>query len=413
MNEEFPGWRVLFLAGSLGTGGAPAYLASKARWLRARGIDVTVVSAGGIGSEVIDGLGVTHIRIGALRSPASTARPQERTAAVKAMEEIAEMVRPTVVEAAWPSAAEYGEILSAAKNLPLMVVELNDHLGRKRYSRLIEKWVGNGQLVVAYRDARRSISLATGVDTTSCPFLPIPVRLPGGPGIGRPPEAEEPVVIATVSRLDRSKRYLAAFMADAVAVEWSGGVRVRVVGDGDDRQRLERLARRWSGRDRDIEFVGINFDIREALRDVHVFVGQGTAAVQAASLGLPVVLAGIRAHAGRSPGVFGADPFLSIGDPFPGQMVRTFRHQIEALMYDADSWQRASDKGRRVAQEHFDVERVMAKQVELYGILVGRWQSGMCRTEAATVKLDPVRKRTRRAWSSVSPRTRSLVAFWR
>lgn len=400
--------RVLFLCGSLGNGGATGYVATKAAWLRAAGAEVLVVSAGGPGASRIDTPGLPHRIVKTLARPACTASWRTRDGTIQELVSLAREYRPSIIEAAWPTAAEYGELLSAMIDVPLLVVELYYHLNRKRFIPLVEKWAGNGQLVLAFDDALRSIEQVTGIDMSRCPVLRIPVVVPETPLPVAPPRRTEHALVATVSRLDLSKRYLEHLVTQVVSLGWPGPVTLRVIGGGNDRARLERIAARVSGPTRNIEFVGMSFDLSDALRGAHVFVGQGTAAVQAAGLGLPVVLSGVNSEPATSPGLFG-ESTLSIGDPFPGQTSSTYQDRIERLLDDVDAWHSAARSARAAAMQHFDVERVMVLQLHLYSDLIARWPDQACRTSVALPRMGLIEAGVRRAWDSVPPRFKSAL----
>lgn len=408
--QSAAGLRVLLLAGRLGNGGATSYIATKASWLHRAGAEVMVISAGGPGMDRLVGPGIQHRIVGALARPAMTARRSCRNEAVATLVRAAAEFAPTIIEAAWPSSAEYGDLLSAEVDVPLMVHELYYHLNRVRYVGLVRKWVTNGQLVMGFCDARRSIALATGVDTSACPVLRIPIELPRIPLTATPATPGEHVRVSTVARLDYSKRYLEHLITQVAEIKWEGPVTLRLVGDGDDRARLERIAARVSVISRRFEFVGLNFDIHESLSGTHIFVGQGTAAVQAAGLGLPVVLSGVNSEPTMSPGIFGEDESLSIGDPFPGQVPASYRDRIEGLLNNQGTWYAAVAHSRTAAWEHFNVENVMSTQLRLYGELVGRWQAGACQKGKVAQHLSFRELATRRAWGILPPRIKGVLA---
>ena len=116
------GERIMFLAGWLGHGGASAYLDIKARWLTHAGAEVVVVSGGGPRGARLDDSGIMHIVVEALARPAVTASQHGREQVRRQLYSIVQRHRPRLIEAAWPSSAEYGELFrkEAARWAPVV-----------------------------------------------------------------------------------------------------------------------------------------------------------------------------------------------------------------------------------------------------------------------------------------------------
>jgi sugar transferase (PEP-CTERM/EpsH1 system associated) len=112
----------------------------------------------------------------------------------------------------------------------------------------------------------------------------------GGHGIrielGIPPQA---FVVGIVGRLDPIKNHLVAFQAFAKLLEVAPDARLLVVGDGPERERLERLA------GKQVLFLGNRLDVPAVLQALNIFVlpslneGISNTILEAMAAGLPVI----------------------------------------------------------------------------------------------------------------------------
>ena len=141
-----------------------------------------------------------------------------------------------------------------------------------------------GWLLSEIRVKKSVTQIYNGIDTTVFRPGDDGLRLRGRIGI---PEGE--FVIGTVSRLDPIKDHPTLFKAFEGLKKSHHGLRLLVIGDGPERQRLERLATEG------IRFLGQRTDIAELFRCLDVFVqpsineGISNTILEAMASALPVV----------------------------------------------------------------------------------------------------------------------------
>ena len=211
--------------------------------------------------------------------------------------------------------------------------------------------------------AERIVRLPMGVDLTRFPFR---VRVPPAAG---------PVRLLSVGRLVEVKGFDDALRAIDVARRTGVHVRYTIVGDGKERNDLERLARDLGIADV-VDFAGwrTQDDVSALYAEHHVFVhpgvtardgaqeAQGVALLEALATGMPVV-------ATRTGGVPDSVP-----DP-EGWLVA--ERDVDALAAkliqvcgETDAWEALGRAGRRHVERHFERGMLLDRLVELYRAVV-------------------------------------------
>ncbi len=184
--------------------------------------------------------------------------------------------------------------------------------------------------------------------------------LSGGRSAGSPPAVPPGKILLTVARLSASERYKGVdhvIQALPGVLQAAPGAYYVVVGDGDDRRRLEALAAEAGVRDR-VLFVGtkVGNDLASYYAACDVFVmpswgeGFGVVFLEAMSHGKPVVAAN---HGGASEVVVeGSTGFLvEYGD------LTALTGRLVGLLDDEGLRRRLGDAGRRRVDEHYTFER--------------------------------------------------------
>jgi glycosyltransferase involved in cell wall biosynthesis len=175
-------------------------------------------------------------------------------------------------------------------------------------------------------------------------------------------------VIVTVGRLERQKgidRLLRA-MPDTFAKLPDHDL--LIVGDGPNRKMLTRLATALGIAER-VHFAGWRDDLPAILRACDLFVlpsrweGMPNALLEAMASGLPVVAADVEGVA------------EVLGDGADQQVVpasdcRTFVTQIVRWGRDPLSAKATGEQNRRIVSEHFSLDQMVRKYVDLYRTLV-------------------------------------------
>jgi glycosyltransferase involved in cell wall biosynthesis len=171
------------------------------------------------------------------------------------------------------------------------------------------------------------------------------------PTLRHQPDAARPYLLS-VSRLDGGmKAYvegLVRLLPELRAMRPE--LRLILVGDGPARGALEQLAAGAPAGA--VEFRGSlpNEALGPLYAGCEVFVGMGTAAIEAAMHGAPVVIAAESEPRGLSPGCFGEPGLVGFGENVPGQVVRPFRELLGPLLRDPAQARAIAERGRLLAE---------------------------------------------------------------
>ncbi|MDE2133797.1 MAG: glycosyltransferase [Alphaproteobacteria bacterium] len=155
---------------------------------------------------------------------------------------------------------------------------LNRHWALRHTTRIVavSEFVARTVAAVAPYAREKTRVIPNGIDLAH--FRPVP------------PPADGPFTISTVSRLDPIKRIALAIEAAAR----TPGVRLNIVGEGGEREKLERLARKRGVEGR-VQFLGHLADPRPAIAASDIVInctreeGLGLAVIEAAAMRRPAV----------------------------------------------------------------------------------------------------------------------------
>jgi glycosyltransferase involved in cell wall biosynthesis len=167
-------------------------------------------------------------------------------------------------------------------------------------------------------------------------------------------------IITMVGRLDGSKDFDTLIKIAPILAKDIDNLTINIVGDGDDRVRLENLSKEHNSNSI-IKFLGRRSDVDDILHDSDIFVflnkfleGFGLVIVEAMSTGLPVVSYNIGANS------------EIIDDGIDGYLVNSKDELIEKILklYNSeDLMKRIGQNGYKKAKAKFDV-RDMVKEYE-------------------------------------------------
>ena len=174
-------------------------------------------------------------------------------------------------------------------------------------------------------------------------------------------------VFGCVARLDWMKDHDTVIRAFAVVNARLGGARLSIVGDGDERERLERLVVQV-GVQGSVEFVGHSLDVPSLLAEMDIFVfatseteGFGTVLAEAMAAGVPIIAPAV----GPAPEILGDG---SVGVLVPPRDVGAMADAMIALWGDHERRAQLSARGLDWAREHFTEETAAPRLLELiYG----------------------------------------------
>ncbi|MHB8534205.1 MAG: glycosyltransferase [Sulfuricaulis sp.] len=196
-----------------------------------------------------------------------------------------------------------------------------------------------------------------GIDLSR--FLAIPRRTRG-----------EITTFGNVARFDPVKGHENLLRAFANLKKRIPGVRLRILGDGELRPRLEGLAKTLCITEY-VQFEGFSLDTPAFLSKIDIYViaslneGLPLTLLEAMGTGLPIVATGV----GAIPGVLAAAQcgWLCAPDRF-SELAEAMETALLSPELDA-----IGDRGRRAAMDHYTVERMTLEYQALYEtLLTGR-----------------------------------------
>jgi glycosyltransferase involved in cell wall biosynthesis len=196
--------------------------------------------------------------------------------------------------------------------------------------------------------AHRMLTILNGIDLNRFSFR--------GP-------ADELCAIS-VARLSPIKDFPTLLRGVAVVRGKLPGFRLRIVGDGPQRPRLEQLAAELGLADT-VEFLGERSDVADLLSQAGFFVcsskseGISLTLLEAMAVGLPVLATSV-----------GGNPEI-VAEGRTGRLVESLNPDaiaagILALCHERARWREMGEAARRRVEEHFDVRRMVQRYEQLY-----------------------------------------------
>jgi glycosyltransferase involved in cell wall biosynthesis len=181
-------------------------------------------------------------------------------------------------------------------------------------------------------------------------------NLPGGPG----------AVIGTVARLVPSKGVAQLVEAFALVAASHPQARLLIAGDGEDRPRLERLARRL-GIAEAVRFAGSRLESREALPLMDIFVfppaaqeGFGLSLLEAMAAGRPIV--SVRRGGGSTWLLQDSGVGVLVEPNQPQELARA----ITRLLDDPQLARQSAAHAQAVARQRYDAARMIDAVERVY-----------------------------------------------
>ncbi|MDR7523565.1 MAG: glycosyltransferase family 4 protein [Armatimonadota bacterium] len=344
------------------------------------GFEVVAISAPGPWTAELERDGVTHIPVPSLRRRWA---PLADLDAFVRLVRILRRYRPTIVHTHTPKARVLGRLAARAAGVPIVVNTFHGLYGmegpalRRGFflwlERVVARWSDfefsqSLEDLATLRAARvadpeRSAYLGNGVNLDVFD----PDRVDGATvrrQLGIEPQA---VVVGTVGRLVWEKGYREFFALAEALIAGEPGVVVLVVGphepgkgDAVPAAVVDDLQRRGV-----VRFLGMRTDMPSLYAAMDIFVlasyreGFPRAAVEAAAMGLPLVLTDIRGC--REVVRDGQNGFL-----VPARNAPRLIEAVRRLVHDRDQRVRFGRESRRRALEEFDERRVIATTLGVY-----------------------------------------------
>ncbi|MEN8707455.1 MAG: glycosyltransferase [Nocardioides marinisabuli] len=350
--------RLLMSIAEMGSGGAETLVADLAASLVAGGHEVCVASDVGWRAQQLEGAGIDHLRV-----PMRVPGRRRLTLASAKVAWWSLRSRPDLVHAHNVRATLTGRLGTLAAGRPPVLSTVHG-LAPEDYApavRVLERW---SDLVVAVSDPVADDLVLRGLPPERVRVVPNAVAVPRLPsraaarlalGLGR----DEQVALC-VARLVPPKRQ------DLLVGAWAGraGGTLLVVGDGPERERLDRLVGRLGLRDR-VRLLGNRSDVATLLAATDVAVvpsdreGLSMAALESLAAGVPLVasdVGGLSAFAGAAELVE------------PGE-VDALAHGLAAVLDDPAHAAALAQRGRELVGCRFSVAAMRADYLRLYAEL--------------------------------------------
>ena len=299
-------------------------------------------------------------------------------------------LRPDIVHTHTAKAGTLGRLAARLARVPLKIHTFHGHVLEGYFSRPVTR---------AFLEIERRLARTTDRLVTVSPRLKTQLL---AMGIGRPEQVEvvplgldlerfrrarpaSPTlrpslgladgasVLGIVGRLVRIKDHATLFQALARLHAEGRGVHLTVVGDGEERARLEGLASSL-GLGLRIHFLGWRVDLETILKELDVVIcasrneGTPVALIEAMAAGIPVLSTDVGGVADLvTHGLTGW--LVSPGDP--DAMASGIRH----LLDDGPLRGRLAAAGQAVALDRHDVARLISRVEVLYADLLAKTQS--------------------------------------
>ncbi len=181
--------------------------------------------------------------------------------------------------------------------------------------------------------------------------------------------ATAPIAIS-VARLSAEKDFPTLLRAISIAIQAVPDLKLKLVGDGPERGKLEQLARELnlSGH---VEFLGDRHDVPQLLTQAGFFVssslteGISLTLLEAMAVGLPVIATRVGGNS------------EIVDDPRTGRLVAaadpaSLAVAIVAMCQQPETWQALGQAGRARVEEYFEVRRMVADYEQLYRDLLAK-----------------------------------------
>ncbi len=289
--------KVLLLCDRLDAGGVETHIASLARELARLGVEVTLASGGGRMAEALLGEGFDHIPL-----PLPTHRP---LSLLRARLQIKGLVRAKGFHILHAHTRLTALLLRGCEKWrnpdgshPRSAVTAHACFGGGPLLRRLSHW--GGITLAVSEDIAHALKTAYRVTDDRLAVIPNGIDLSLFSPPARPPEPS-PIRLLFASRLDGDcslgAHLLLSLLPRLVSLF---SIRLTLTGGGDEYEALQRRAEeinRTLGSDA-VTLTGHTADMPRLLREHHIFVGVSRAAMEAAAVGLAVILCGNEGYGG-------------------------------------------------------------------------------------------------------------------
>jgi glycosyltransferase involved in cell wall biosynthesis len=205
----------------------------------------------------------------------------------------------------------------------------------------------SGRLLSVNQECADTSAAQLGLATFSAKITPLSVGMVA-------PEAAvaKEAFVLSVGRLDgKMKAYVEGLIRSWPAIlRAHPSMKLRIVGDGPAKDAYLALADA-EGVGKSVEFLGTvdNRALSALYGAAQVFVGMGTAAIEAAMHGTPVIIAVEGQKSCLTPGCFGDPAVKGFGESLPGQILTPAADLLAELLADPERNAAIAERGRLFA----------------------------------------------------------------
>lgn len=282
---------VLFGLMKIDIGGAETHAVVLARHLTELGYRVVVASNGGVFERELERIGVKHYLV-----PMHNTRADCLIRSVLAMRRIVREEGVNIIHAHARIPAFVTSIMGRPPGVRFITTAHSNFQGLRHLTRWGEKTIAISEDVrehlISYFhvDPERITLIPNGIDTSYF-----------SPEAGTPGRGDE-TGITLVSRLDDGLGEVAVNLITACSalLDRHPGIRLTIVGDGNQRPRVEQAARQCNEERgcRVVNLLGARTDVNRIMASSHLVVGVSRVALEAMACARPVLLAGSQGFGG-------------------------------------------------------------------------------------------------------------------
>ncbi len=349
-------------------GGLEQLIITRTRWFRAQGVRVVVITVDGPMLAGYHEAGAETITFGRFENDFEALGEARLRAKTGEILSLVESARGYVALVGYDKKSLWflNQIAIADKKRTCRLVA--EHVAPKIFYDFttdeITSLAKSGRIVCMNQASANFLTQSHGVILDARFIVPIPVA-PAKTKASVDYSGEAPVVVSAC-RLDEMKEYVFGLLkgaGDFMRLFPAG--RIIIVGDGVHRQALEKIAEPLGS---SVVFMGSvePAAYEDAISQGSVFVGMGTAAVHAAQVGIPVVLATAYDSSFSSPGYLSTQASGNFGEDAGHDLVQGWELVLD-LLRSPEGWLNESRRCARHAENVFSYECNMRRFAELLG----------------------------------------------
>ena len=347
-------------------GGTETLILRHVRWLRDHGFCAVVISPRGAMSEEYRGAAASFIELTEAQSDHAGMTEQEQAERDDQVADTLGRVTPCHFVAFNADGIRMAaELCSRIKGSAVSTYLIFDDIYGPEKLAYLEEMNEAGMVLSMNEGCLEGHRKRFGYRLERSVVVPLPMVLPP---IGNRRTPSDECHILTVARLVDMKGYVEGLIHDLAEITLKQGLpcRLIVVGDGPLRSRFEQVAERCGVASR-IRFVGSvpYAELLEYYTQADIFVGMGTTVLEAASVGVPVIVATASTTQFITPGLFGADDRLDLGEPYCRAPLLQGREILKELILSTQMRERFGLAGRAKVLAQFEQDVVMREFLRL------------------------------------------------